>query len=525
MFTPTEEQVFNNSLVAEGKNICIQAGAGSGKSTSLRYFAQQNSDKNFLILCFNKANAEESNNHPERPANIWYSTIHAIAYREIVTKTMREKLAPYLNYRDIDTRIFDKLDLLSEYSGKLTKEQEREKKDVIFALTKMVLDAVTLYTRSDSTNIKEFSIGLYSNWLGEGKQLIEENDIVTERKLVEATDEQIDALGEYTRKFWLLLIDEGSNCSITHDVYLKLFHLRGYSITTFYDKQTKQEYEIDVLGLDEAQDSNPVTVAIFKNSNIAQKIVVGDSMQQLYSWRGADDALDVFPNFETGTLTTSFRFNSTIADLANEVLGLAEAKIRVKGESTREELKSHTILCRTNSAVISTIFKYASEGLKVYTTADLQDLFSKLYHTQAVYFGTVPKFPNKSLRHIMTKEALEDAMRISPELNLLNRLAAQISKECGTLSNGINTIKQTLVDNEHDADVIVSTIHKSKGLEWDEVTIADSLIIPQPDKEQEEAVDNWLTEKDNLCILYVAITRAKVKVNIPWYLEDVLINN
>ena len=248
-------------------------------------------------------------------------------------------------------------------------------------------------------------------------------------------------------------------------------------------------------------------------------------MQQLYSWRGADDALQLFHPFKAGTLTTSFRFNDTIAGLANKVLDIADAPIRVKGKSEKTEIVSRAVLCRTNSAVISTIFKYAREGLKVYTTADLTDLFSKLYHTQAVYFGTVPKYPNKTLRHIMTKEALEEAMRISPELNLLNRLASLISKECGSLSAGINNIKQTLVNDECDADVIVSTIHKSKGLEWDEVTIADSLVIPQPDETQEEAAKSWLREKANLCILYVAITRAKVKVNLPYYLEDILNTN
>ena len=49
-FTPTVEQVFNKDLVASGKNVKIVAGAGSGKSSSLRYTAASIPEKNFLVL-------------------------------------------------------------------------------------------------------------------------------------------------------------------------------------------------------------------------------------------------------------------------------------------------------------------------------------------------------------------------------------------------------------------------------------------------------------------------------------------
>jgi cyanophycinase-like exopeptidase len=74
------------------------------------------------------------------------------------------------------------------------------------------------------------------------------------------------------------MIDPRGTCPITHDVYLKLWSLERPKISS------------DFLLFDEAQDANPVMLDLVMGQD-AQKILVGDRYQQIYSWRGAVNAM------------------------------------------------------------------------------------------------------------------------------------------------------------------------------------------------------------------------------------------
>src|SRR5690606_13167694 len=55
-------------------------------------------------------------------------------------------------------------------------------------------------------------------------------------------------------------------------------------------------------------------------------------------------------------------------------------------------------------------------------------------------------------------------------------------------------------------DVIVSTAHKAKGLEWDRVRIGDDFKGPKQDTETGELV---MPDPEELRLAYVAVTRAR----------------
>jgi len=137
-------------------------------------------------------------------------------------------------------------------------------------------------------------------------------------------------------ELWDKLISNTNKIDITPDIYLKLFQLNECLISRVYDDTSKSFVEVDILCLDEAQDTNPVTEAIFRNQVHLQKVVVGDGNQQLYAWRGAGATMRNFPDFERGYLTESFRFNGKIADMANKVLLKVNAPIDLKGLSTKK---------------------------------------------------------------------------------------------------------------------------------------------------------------------------------------------
>ena len=520
----TEEQVNINALVSARKNVVVGAGAGSGKSSTLRYIAQQNPELNFLVLCFNTANAKESNEHVERPSNIFYSTLHSIAYREVVDAKMRKKLQPYLNYLDIDSNVLTSAGFCD--SAMDAKDEKR----ILILLRRGIQDCITHYCRSDSSSLLDFAVRMFEYWFT--NDVIEESDddvanIPT--KSVALTTEQQYELAIITRKYWLTLIDVGSSYSITHDVYLKLYQLRDCRISYFYDKDSKQEVAINCLCLDEAQDTNPVAQAIFDNSGL-QKVIVGDRYQQLYAWRGATNVMADYPHFSKGTLTTSFRFNQQIADMANVVLHIAGSGMQLTGAGKQTTINTKAHLCRTNLSVVSRIFANISYDPEVMinTNIDFKEVISKLYHINAVSFNQTPKFPNKSLKDITDKKSLEEALAMSDDLKQLVRLSILLTKSSeGGLTTAINTMKNHIV-NDGSGSITISTIHKSKGLEYSEVTIDDDIVKFKRDSEgvifnREEALEDFWESYTMNCLLYVAITRAKVKCNLPEYLQEAFI--
>ena len=507
---PTQEQIEINNVVNTRNNLVVQAGAGTGKSTTLRHIAQENPE-NFLVLCFNSANATESNEHPDKPSNMYYSTIHSVAYKAVVDKAVREKLAPYLNYKDLPDNLF--------YDAGLVEAKDaKEERIVVSKLRKGVQDTITLYCRSDSENLLQFATEYFSRLFSASKVIVEDEQLgsVIEKSVL-LTVEQQTRLTNLTRAYWLNLIDTSTKLNITHDVYLKLFHLRKHKITDFFDKATKRTVDIQVLCIDEAQDTNLVSKAIFDYSDL-KKVIVGDSMQQLYAWRGAGDMMDKYPHFETRKLSASFRFNNYIADLSNVVLARAKSGMRLEGYSTKTEIKTTAILCRTNSTVLNTILTALRDNpeAKFKLNIDFKDLTSKLYHLNALWFNQVPKYPNRSLKELTTKADLIEAMELNQEIVQLCGISQTLSN-FGTLTEGIKCIQNALVDNDKDATYTISTIHKSKGLEWDEVIIADDFL---PCKDGDYDVKGMWENHEQLCLLYVAITRAKVRVTLPYYLQE-----
>ena len=71
-----------------------------------------------------------------------------------------------------------------------------------------------------------------------------------------------------------------------------------------------------------------------------------------------------------------------------------------------------------------------------------------------------------------------------------------------------------MVVDELDSDIVLSTAHKAKGKEWDQVIVADDFPLEKGKKKADE-------EEQRLA--YVAITRAKktleVTSNIDSYLK------
>jgi len=457
---PTNEQQKIIEAAKQDKNLIVKAYAGSAKTSTCVMIAEE-LNKYSLYCAFNKSIANEAKN--KFPSTVSCRTMHSLAYGSMVMNKMRNKLQGWFQQSDIDLLGYD---FKNETETKLR-----------------IIEYIKLFCQSSYLNISMFKPA--------GLEL-------TKLELLIA------------HKFWKNIVCEDNPTKMTHDVYLKLFQL----------SQPILGYE--TIYLDEAQDSSEVVLDIVLQQRKygTQIIIVGDSFQSIYAWRGAVNALNKLPSkeFETLYLTKSFRFTQEIAATATKIINYIGNDKQITGVAKEKPCKNRATIVRNNTTLLSHLLNAYNRNEKVFVLADLKSLWGKLYHIQALFFGDSPRYPDAELKQYKTYKELLKAAETIPEIAKLIRLSELLGKNRG-LTKSINEIKSIVVKREEDADITLTTGHKSKGLEWDEVTLTDDFLTV---KEGEDAVDK-LYEDQTAELIYVALTRAKYKVNLPETIEDLLL--
>jgi hypothetical protein len=476
MFKKTKEQEHIVQAAKEGKNLSIKAAAGSSKTTTCVLVADA-VIKKALYIAFNNSIAKEA--ETKFPAYVLCKTIHSIAWKVIIKysgSAMGKKLNNFFDFNDV--QLLQPIPFKRQTDVKLH-----------------IMQVIKLFCQSGDMDLTDF---MYVNDLHKCEVDVDTFNVLEECKL-----------------FWQACIDEKNPTKITHDVYLKMYQL------------TKPRLDFQMIYLDEAQDSNGVTldIVLSQTKYNTQIIVVGDEYQSIYEWRGAINAFDSIPkDFTELYLTESFRFTQDIADMATKLTNIAGNDRHIKGNASLQPCKSKAVIVRNNSTLLSYLLAAEEEDKKVYCLADLKQLWGKLYHIQSLYFKNQPRFPDSDLKQYANYAELLSAAEKLPEISKLVKLTVQLSVGSGLTAN-INKIKSVLLKEEDrdKADFVLTTCHKAKGLEYDEVTLADDL-LPLVGDEDEEEVYNKLMENQTLNLLYVAVTRGKYKVNLPPTVQMVINN-
>ncbi len=314
----------------------------------------------------------------------------------------------------------------------------------------------------------------------------------------------------------------------THGFYLKYYHL------LLKQEQIKQ-FEYDIIMLDEAQDTNEVTLGIFEALKAKTKIYVGDEHQQIYSFRGSKNALNKINSDKKFYLSCSFRFNKNIAIYANRLLNIFKnEQIQIDTlENQNNIINTHGYISRTNATLISTIAQRIDLRKPFVTVRDPNEIFSL---TCEVYY-----FLNDDKRNIQRNRFLKD---FNDEDELVEYAKEVEDYELKSALKVAKEYKEKIFEFQDIADkfykawqnkdsngfysrlneiLFLTTAHTAKGLEWDSVTIADDftdfadLIVDfgcdslKEFKEEQNYMPNQeLLDEFNL--FYVAITRAKKNI-------------
>jgi superfamily I DNA/RNA helicase len=297
-------------------------------------------------------------------------------------------------------------------------------------------------------------------------------------------------------------------------MYLKYYHLKLAS------GEVGGYWELAML--DEAQDTTPCVAGIAKL--IADQVIfVGDSLQQLYMWRGAVDAMSKFKG-EKLPLMTSFRFGSSIANLATDIANrhLGDSATKVTGARTTFTKQSYAFVARKNSTLFDAVFNFitSSPDKTIELKWDISSVWTDMFHIEAVSFDKTPKFPSRNLSHINSSTDLRLAIDMSQDLQRLNNIRKGITAQYGGLFLAKKVLNSKIA-KDGNADRCFSTIHASKGLEWDVVEIAGDVFEDEETSLYSEELTELLQDKAFACLLYVAVTRAKTEVILPYPLHRV----
>jgi F-box protein, helicase, 18 len=482
--TPEQSKI----LQTQG-DIKINAVAGSGKtSTILAYAKARPADKKILYLAFNKTVKLEAEQRlaSENIENVRVETAHSLAYKFIVYDS------PYR----IKKRDYTPLEVL-----KILGLPSQNEKNTAWIMARHILQFASYFCNSKEHKVQELDYRAQ----------------VKEKEALDFVSQNYSSLEQYTRQF-LAGMNSGK-IEITHDFYLKKFQL------------SKPKLNFDYLLFDEGQDASPVMLDIFLQQK-GNKVIVGDTHQQIYGWRHAINSLEEV-DFPTYTLSTSFRFPSDIALLAQLVLDWkthlgGPATMPIVGKGKHSKAQSKAIIARSNLSLIAKAFDYIQSGTKakkIYFEGHINSYTyaedgASLYDILNLYNDKKENIRDPLIRQMRSMEDLEAYIESTGDSQLSMML--QLVEEYGNhIYDWMKMLKENHLEEQekHQASMIFSTVHRCKGMEYDVVELTDDFIneeklVKQLNGDNVKPLDyDSLNEEIN--ILYVAITRARCKLFIP----------
>lgn len=453
--TLTPEQSAGAELITSGKDCKIIAPAGAGKTLSLLAGSRRTTASG-LNLSFNKAIAQSA--AKKFSHNIDCRTSHSLAFRS---------LGKYYSKR------------LKKLTGKALATSFDIGKPGHFGTPAYkaynILDTIRRFCYSSDSEIT----------IAHTPKL----------KINASTDlmhRLRSNLAHYAGQLWAEMSSRKSQIPITHDFYLKLWAL------------SEPDLQTDFIIFDEAQDANPVIVnLLLKQSSHSQLIFAGDPFQQIYSWRGAINALQTL-DFQPAYLTKSFRFGQAIADIATNIIysyhDPSNRMPAIQGnENIDSKITSHydrpdCIICRTNKGVIAELLGVLESNLTPYIMGGTDNLIKLINGIKALKYGHKAFHPDLALF-----QTYDDLIEYA-ESDMGGDMAMILSliKSYG-YQNLLSALSSTSPEPAQ-ADITITTTHKAKGLEWPIVKLSNDFKFPsEPDT-------IILAEEANL--LYVAATRA-----------------
>ncbi|HBC0232116.1 TPA: ATP-dependent helicase [Salmonella enterica subsp. enterica serovar Napoli] len=462
--TPEQAKV----IAWKGERLVVCAFAGSGKTTTLRRFAEENPTERMLYVAYNRAIRDEA--EQKFPFNVTCKTSHQLAW-PTVGKHYSHRLVNTLRLTDVARALNSRNWLLA----------------------RLALDVINRFMCSASPQISVEHLPDADDCKGlpPGQILLSAQNI------------------------WAMMSARQGDFPVTHDTYLKLYQLSRPNLSSRYT----------TLLFDEALDANPVTSAIVLDQ-VCRVVLVGDPHQQIYRFRGADNAMQA-PLLEKADrlwLTHSFRFGPEVAEVANRLLALKGETHQVTGKGGADRVLQtmprnfghHAVLHRSVCGVIRTALHWSLAGKKVFWVGGMESY--RIEDLLDLYWFSVDM--TERMRHDrLTREYrdYDEYLQVAEETGDVEmKQAIFILEQFFPLPDRLSTLREQRVTRESEADVTVCTAHRSKGLEWDRVNLHDDFAdILDPEMPESQ-------RQDEINLMYVAATRARKVLIVEPILSEIM---
>jgi hypothetical protein len=259
-------------------------------------------------------------------------------------------------------------------------------------------------------------------------------------------------------------------------------------------------------------------VLLAQHAHGTQLVVVGDQNQAIYGFTGSLDAMKKFeeavPEAVVLPLTESWRFGKPVADAANQVLATKGVPERITGlgKKTLPLIENFrridfidegvdAVLCRSNTGCLEAAFWVLEKYPNIRLGLSVKLYEMKEFYEAAVAFQNTGKTKYPVMKDFKTFSEFSAAVAEDPEMNAEFGLLMRTAGNAGGVAQALALVArvESLTVRPEEADITITTVHQSKGAEWNNVLLYDDWTSGL-----------YTAEEKNL--LYVATTRAKERL-------------
>lgn len=487
--SPYQEKIFDFITEGDG-NAVVSAKAGSGKTfTIVNAMKLIPKTKKAIFIAFNKSIADELNEKLKNNSNCMAYTTHSLGFRMIRRNLGNDIIVDEYKYRTYLKNNFLNVTGLNDGEINIEKNQINEYTENILLL----IDFSRLFLAHDDkaiNNIVErYDVPLIAN------------EVEVVKRCLEWGKNNITSI-DYVDMLWLPTV----------------LNLRPLGML------------YDWVFLDEAQDSSIAAIALFKKCvkpNVGRWVCVGDEKQCINLFCGSNEdnfrQLCHSENTQVFDLPVSYRCGKKIIEFSQSIV----KDILPKENAIDGEIKNgcklsclkdgDMVLARSKAPLLKVYTKLIKKGINCYIKgldigANLINLLDSIKGEElninlkkdGVFIRLYDKL-FETRNKLVEKRGLDidDASLSSYIMEQYDTIKALevLAFNCTTK----NELKYRIKDifKEDSKGVCLSTIHKSKGLEADNVYILCHSSMPSKNCHHE-----WerIQEKN---LMYVAYTRAK----------------
>ncbi|CAN9508137.1 unnamed protein product [Ophioblennius macclurei] len=530
--TQEQQQILSHDIQSDHV-VKIVAFAGTGKTTTLVKYAEQRPHLRFLYVAFNNSVATEARRR--FPRNVECRTVHSLAFND-VGKRYNEKKKLTFNVNPFNINFV----LPEGRKG--------------FARSKVVATTLNNFMTSADRTIDPCHLPVTTTRFWAHID-VKDGRIVANEDAMRAMQEREQFVSD-AREIWHKMTDlnEKSQTAyyMTHDGYLKLWQLKNPR-PCLSDKY-------DVLFIDEAQDCNPAIMDVLLSQRCG-KILVGDPHQQIYTFKGAVNALSVTEHTHIYYLTQSFRFGAEIAYVGATILSVCKRveKILVGGkqqggvcdeaankamECVRTGVSQSpgqiALLSRCNLGVFSSAVCLVDTNpdCRIHFVGDVKNIgLDKILDLWYLLQQANKQQEDQPRRYIRDPLIRTFAKKVGTAFCNLKKYAEQtedrelegklaiVERYRSRIPDLVKRLKSCYESDIARADFIVGTVHKAKGLEFHTVIVDDDFAKVPSSSHELHHYPGFSFNKipaDEWNLLYVAVTRAKTSLVVTETVKRIL---